>query len=178
MRMVARCGDGGLHLSPRSAGPLTRTMIRRLQREQFILGDPVRIWDFFATPRNLAAITPAHLGFEVIGELPPQMYAGQMIEYRIGLLPGVSTRWLTEITHLRVGELFVDEQRIGPYRLWHHEHHFAPTSDGRGVTMVDRITYDPGWGLLGGVVDTLWIKAQLRGIFDYRAKKIAARFGG
>ena len=151
-------------------------MIRTLHREQFVPGDPARIWDFFATPRNLNELTPPGMSFDIRGEVGDRMYAGQMIEYRVGILPGVKLRWLTEITHVREGEYFVDEQRIGPYKLWHHEHRFTATPDGRGVQMTDRITYDPGWGPLGGVVDALWIKRQLAGIFDFRAKQVATRF--
>jgi len=151
-------------------------MIRTLHREQFVPGDPARIWDFFATPRNLNELTPPGMSFDIIGDVAPRMYAGQMIEYRVGILPGVKLRWLTEITHVREGEYFVDEQRIGPYLLWHHEHRFTPTPDDRGVLMTDKITYDPGWGVLGGIVDALWIKRQLAGIFDFRAKQVAAKF--
>jgi ligand-binding SRPBCC domain-containing protein len=151
-------------------------VIRHLYREQFIPGDPARIWEFFATPRNLDALTPASMRFETLGEIAPRMYAGQMIEYRIGILPGVSTRWLTEITHVREGEYFVDEQRAGPYKLWHHEHRFVSSREPRGVQMSDHITYDPGWGWIGGLVDALWIRQQLRTTFNYRARKIAELF--
>jgi ligand-binding SRPBCC domain-containing protein len=151
-------------------------VIRHLHREQFIPGDPARIWDFFATPCNLNALTPPTLRFEIVGELPSRMYAGQIIEYRIGVLPGITTRWLTEITHLREGELFVDEQRLGPYRLWHHEHHFTPAPDRRGVQMIDRITYAVGWGPPGAALHALWIRPQLETIFDYRARKVAELF--
>lgn len=151
-------------------------MIRTLHRQQFVPGKPARIWDFFATPHNLDTITPPTLRFEILGEIAPRMYPGQMIEYRIGVLPGLTTRWLTEITHVREGEFFVDEQRIGPYRLWHHEHHFAPASG--GLRMTDRITYDPGWGPLGRLADVLWIRRQLATIFDFRAHRIAELFPG
>lgn len=153
-------------------------MIRTFHREQFIPGAPAAIWDFFATPRNLATITPPRMRFEIIGHLPPRMYPGQMIEYRIGILPGITIRWLTEITHVRAGEFFVDEQRIGPYKLWHHEHQFTPTHDGRGVEMTDRITYALGWGPVGTALDALWIHDQLATLFDYRAQKIAEHFPG
>ena len=151
-------------------------MIRHLYRDQFIPGDPQRIWEFFATPRNLDALTPASMHFETIGEIAPRMYAGQMIEYRIGILPGHSTHWLTEITHVREGEYFVDEQRAGPYKLWHHEHRFVAAPERGGVQMTDHITYDPGWGWIGALVDTVWIRRQLKTIFDYRAKRVAALF--
>lgn len=152
-------------------------MLRRLQREQVIPGEPAQVWAFFATPHNLDALTPPEVSFEIRSALPERMYAGQLIEYRIGILPGMKMRWLTEITHVRDGSYFVDEQRIGPYRLWHHEHHFTPAADRRSVLMVDRVTYDPGWGLLGGLVDALWIQRRLGEIFDYRARRITQLFG-
>lgn len=151
-------------------------MICHLHRKQFIPGDAARIWEFFATPRNLDALTPPEVRFQIIGELAPRMYAGQMIEYRVGILPGISTRWLTEITHLREGEYFVDEQRAGPYRLWHHEHRFIPTPDARGLLMTDHITYDVGWSYLGSAIERLWIRQKLRSIFDYRGEMISVLF--
>jgi ligand-binding SRPBCC domain-containing protein len=151
-------------------------MIQRLSREQTVWGEPARVWEFFATPQNLNAITPDSLSFEIVGEVAPRMFPGQMIEYRVGVLPGVRTRWLTEITHVRAGEFFVDEQRLGPYRLWHHEHHFTPHADARGVTMRDLITYEVGWGPLGDWLHALWIRRQLATIFDFRGRKIAELF--
>lgn len=151
-------------------------MIYSLHREQHVPGDPATIWRFFATPQNLDTLTPPSLKFDIIGTAAPRMYAGQIIAYRVGLLPGITTRWLTEITHVREAEYFVDEQRIGPYRLWHHEHHFVRAADGNGVTMTDHITYDPGWGALGGLVHALWIRPKLSEIFDFRARKIAELF--
>ncbi len=151
-------------------------MIRQLLREQFIPGDPAAIWAFFATPRNLDALTPPNLRLAIVGESPARMYAGQMIAYRVGILPGVTLRWLTEITHVIEGEFFVDEQRIGPYRVWHHEHRFERAPDSRGVTMTDRVTYDVGWGPLGDLAHALWIGKQLQFIFDYRAQKVAELF--
>ena len=153
-------------------------MIRILQREQLLPAPPVEVWEFFSTPLNLAAITPEHMRFEIVGAAPERMFAGQMIEYRIGLLPGLTTRWLTEITHMREGEYFVDEQRIGPYRLWHHEHYFTRAPYDRGVIMRDRITYDVGWGWVGDLLHAVWIGRQLNAIFNYRAQRIAARFPG
>ncbi|HEY1109537.1 MAG TPA: SRPBCC family protein [Opitutaceae bacterium] len=153
-------------------------MIHTLQQEQFVPGDPARVWEFFATPRNLAAITPAHMRFEMIGILPEKMYAGQLIEYRIGILPGLSTRWLTEITHIREGTFFVDEQRIGPYRLWHHEHSFAPDPARGGVVMTDRIAYAVGFGPLGALLHAVWIRRKLESIFAHRREAIARLFPG
>ena len=149
-------------------------MIRHLHREQFVAGDPAAIWDFFSAPQNLDALTPPSLRFRIIGPPPPRMYAGQLIEYRVGILPGVWTRWLTEITHVRDGEYFVDEQRIGPYRLWHHEHHFRPAAG--GVHMTDHVTYEVGWGPLGDLLERVWVRRELATIFDFRRAQVASVF--
>lgn len=151
-------------------------MIRILHREQFIPGDAARIWDFFATPRNLDTLTPPNIAFAIIGDVPARMFPGQLIEYRIGILPGLRTRWLTVIPEVEEGRYFVDEQRVGPYKFWRHEHHFAPTPDGRGVTMTDHIAYDVGWGPLGAVLERCWIRGTLNKIFDYRRDKIVTLF--
>jgi len=140
------------------------------------VGDPARIWEFFATPRNLDVLTPPRVKFEILGDVPPRMHAGQTIEYRIRLLPGVWTRWLTEITDVREGESFVDEQRRGPYALWHHEHRFAPAPG--GVVMTDHVTYAVGFGPFGWVAERLWVRGQLARIFDFRRAKIAELFPG
>lgn len=149
-------------------------MIRHLHREQFVPGDPAQIWEFFATPRNLDTLTPPEVKFEIVGDVPPRMYPGQTIEYRIRILPGVWTRWLTEITHVREGEYFVDEQRVGPYSLWHHEHRFLPVAG--GVNMTDHVTYAVGFGPIGWLVERLWIRRQLVTIFDFRRGKVAELF--
>lgn len=146
-----------------------------LLREQFIPSTPEHVWDFFATPRNLDGLTPDSLRFRIVSDVPARMYPGLLIEYRISPLPGVWLRWLTEIRHLREGRSFVDEQRLGPYRLWYHEHRFEPVSG--GVRMTDRVTYEIGWGPLGWLAERLWVRRELERIFDYRARKVAERFG-
>lgn len=151
-------------------------MIRHLHREQFIPGDPARIWEFFATPRNLDVLTPPNVKFAILGEVPARMFAGQIIEYRIGILPGVRTRWVTVIPEVEEGKYFVDEQRTGPYKFWRHEHRFTPTADGRGVNMTDHIAYDVGWGPLGTLLERWWIRGTLNKIFDYRREKISELF--
>lgn len=149
-------------------------MIRQLQREQVISGDPAKIWNFFATPKNLNELTPPSVRFQFVGELAEYMYAGQLIEYRISVVPGLWMKWLTEITHVREGSYFVDEQRVGPYRLWHHEHHFTPVAG--GLRMIDRVTYDVGWGPLGALMERCWVRSQLARIFDYRAERVRQLF--
>lgn len=152
-----------------------RDMVSTLVREQFIPARPDVVWDFFATPRNLDALTPPDLKFRIRSALPERMYAGQLIEYRISPLPGLWLGWLTEIRHVREGRYFVDEQRFGPYRFWYHEHHFEAVES--GVRMTDRVTYSVAWGWLGTLLDRAWVRRRLEQIFDFRAQRVAELFG-
>lgn len=148
-------------------------MVHQLEREQTIPAAVSTVWAFFATPRNLNALTPPSMHFRMLGDVPP-MYAGQMISYRIRVAPLVRLRWVTEIVHVEPGRYFVDEQRIGPYRLWHHEHHFEEAAG--GTRMVDRVTYALPLGPVGDLVHAIWVRRQLSHIFDYRAAKVREIF--
>ena len=130
-------------------------------------------WDFFSDASNLARITPPDLGFEVTSELPERVYAGLIITYRVRPLLGISVTWVTEISHVQEHELFVDEQRFGPYRFWHHQHLFRAV-DG-GVEMRDIVHYalPPG----GGLARRWLVAPRLREIFDYRRVVLEREYG-
>ena len=151
-------------------------MIHYLFREQVIPGSADDVWKFFCQPKNLNAITPPDMNFEIISGGNVGMYVGQMIEYRVEFMRGLRSLWLTEITHVRDCNYFVDEQRVGPYRLWHHEHIFELVSG--GIRMTDKVTYVLPLGTLGDVVHAVWVGRRLNYIFDYRQKKIVELFGG
>ncbi len=131
-------------------------------------------WDFFSSPRNLEKITPEHMGFIITSDLPDKMHTGQIITYKVAPIPGVRTNWVTEITHIQDKKFFVDEQRFGPYRMWHHEHHFS-ANDG-GVIMVDKVSYKIPFGVLGHLANSIFVRRQLKGIFEYRQKVLNKRF--
>jgi ligand-binding SRPBCC domain-containing protein len=150
-------------------------MIHYLQREQVVPGAVKDVWEFFCDPLNLNTITPPDMNFEIVAGGKEEMYPGQMIEYRVEFIRGLRSLWLTEITHVRDGVYFVDEQRVGPYRLWHHEHIFESV-DG-GVKMTDRVTYVLPFGLLGDIVHAVWVGKRLNDIFDFRQVKIKELFG-
>ena len=116
------------------------------------------IWDFISSPANLKDITPEHMGFVVTGPLL-----------------GIKLNWVTEITHVRDKEYFVDEQRIGPYAMWHHEHKIEAIAG--GVLMTDIITYQPPFGVIGAIANALFIKKQLKEIFDYRKLALEKKYG-
>lgn len=133
-------------------------------------------WDFFSDPANLQAITPQNIDFKILSKLNGiKMYPGQIIEYKIKPLLGISFYWMTEIAQIKDKELFIDEQRKGPYSLWHHEHHFIAI-DG-GVEMTDFVQYKNPLGLFGNMANGLFIKRKLRKIFEFRFKKVEELFG-
>ncbi len=135
-----------------------------------------KAWDFFSSPANLQTITPDTLGFSIISaHHGTKMYPGQVIEYKVSPVAGIPLYWMTEITHVEEGKFFVDEQRFGPYSLWHHQHHFKEI-DG-GVEMTDIVHYKIPFWFLGDIAHSLFVKAQLKKIFDYRYKKIEDLFG-
>lgn len=148
--------------------------IYTLETEQVLPIPADEAWDFFSTPVNLARITPDHMGFRITSGEPGRMYPGQIISYRIGLLPGISSNWVTEITHVREGHYFVDEQRYGPYSMWHHEHHFEDHE--QGTRMIDKVSYKIPFGLLGSLMHALLIKSQLKKIFTYRYAALERTF--
>lgn len=134
------------------------------------------IWDFISSPINLKDITPEHMGFDVTSKNGfDKMYPGMIITYKVSPLFGIKLNWVTEITHVKDFEFFVDEQRIGPYKLWHHQHQIEPI-DG-GILMTDIVTYQPPFGFLGAIANAMIIKSQLRSIFDYREIVLEKRFG-
>ena len=134
------------------------------------------VWDFISSPRNLQRITPKDMAFEITNEpIADTMYAGMIIMYRVRPLLGIRMQWVTEITHVQERAYFVDEQRIGPYALWHHEHHVREITG--GVEMHDIITYRPPFGLLGRIANAIIIKRQLDAIFAYRRQALIEVFG-
>lgn len=134
------------------------------------------VWDFISSPKNLKLITPEHMGFDIMtNKLPLKMYPGMIIKYKVSPLWNIKTTWVTEITHMKEGEYFVDEQRIGPYKMWHHQHWITPIKD--GVFMNDIINYQPPLGFLGLIANNLIIKQKLEEIFQYRSMKLKERFG-
>jgi len=150
-------------------------MVHYLQREQIIPAPVQKVWDYFCDPKNLNEITPPDMNFEIVQGGDVKMYEGQIIEYRVEFLRGVRSLWLTEIAHVRDGEYFVDEQRVGPYRFWYHEHMFKKVPN--GTRMMDRVTYVVPFWMLGDLLNAVWISRRLDHIFDFRRQKIVELFG-
>jgi ligand-binding SRPBCC domain-containing protein len=132
-------------------------------------------WEFFSSPKNLAVITPKELNLVPLTELPAEMYPGIFIQYTVRPILGIPLTWVTEITHIKEKEYFVDEQRFGPYQIWHHQHHFKAIPG--GVEMNDIVDYRVPLGPLGLVANALFVGRQVRGIFEYREKRLTEMFG-
>jgi len=132
-------------------------------------------WEFLSDPKNLKTITPEHMGFNILSGADRNMYPGQIIQYMVKPFPFLATKWVTEITHVEDGIYFVDEQRFGPYALWHHKHFLKEVPE--GVEMEDIIDYKLPFGFLGQLVHLILVKEQLHKIFEFRERKLTELFG-
>jgi ligand-binding SRPBCC domain-containing protein len=140
---------------------------RKLEIQQWIPTDIATAWDFFSSPYNLNRITPPDMSFEILSDVKDKkMYAGMLIAYRVRPLLNIPMSWLTEITQVSDRKYFVDEQRVGPYAMWHHEHHFEE-KDG-GVLMTDILHYRVPFGFLGVLADRLLVHRRVQAIFNFR----------
>lgn len=146
----------------------------QLKRTQIVKTDLQTCWDFFSSPSNLQKITPPSMGFDVLVDVPNNMYEGMMIEYRVRPLLSIPLKWITEITHVKPLQYFVDEQRKGPYKIWHHEHHFREIPE--GVEMTDIVSYELPLGFLGKMAHPILVKSKLEEIFAYRLKVVEELF--
>jgi ligand-binding SRPBCC domain-containing protein len=149
--------------------------IYNLKRTQFL---PIKLadaWDFFSSPANLEKITPGKMGFHILyksgGE---KMYPGQLIRYYVKVLPFLRLHWVTEITHVDKPFYFVDEQRFGPYSLWHHQHHFSEVEG--GVLMTDEVNYGIPMGFIGRLTHWLFVGREVNAIFEHRFKVLEKYF--
>jgi len=151
-------------------------MMHVLEQEQELPITPEEAWAFFSSPRNLDAITPPDLGFRIESCRSETMHEGQIITYRVKVAPGLWLPWVTEIKAVDEGRSFVDEQRFGPYKFWHHRHGFEAV-DG-GVRMVDLVHYALPFGPLGAIVHALFVRRKIEWIFRFRRRELERRFGG
>ncbi len=150
--------------------------IHQLKYIQLIPAPLTEVWNFISSPKNLKKITPPYMGFDIkTPDLPEKMYQGMIIAYTVRPLFNVPMTWVTEITHIDEGKYFVDEQRYGPYRMWHHEH-FIETHPG-GTLMRDLVSYIPPFAFLGQWVNPSLIRSKIEEIFNFRQKALEEIFG-
>jgi ligand-binding SRPBCC domain-containing protein len=150
--------------------------IYALNFEQQISISLAEAWDFFSSPLNLAKIIPEKMDFKITSDFENgyKMYEGMLITYKVAPILGIKLDWITEITTVKDFEYFIDEQRFGPFKIWHHEHHFKET--GNGVLMTDKLIYAIPYGLIGEIAHQLMVEKQIKEIFNTREKVINTLF--
>ncbi len=150
-------------------------MIKKHEVKQIVNLPLADAWDYFSSPRNLEEITPDYLKFKIISDLPEKMYQGMIIQYTVTPLLGIPLHWVTEITHVKDKEYFVDEQRFGPYKFWHHQHLFKELDCGK-TEMTDIVHYGVPFGLLGRIVAQGMVDKKVKEIFEFRKKILDCNF--
>jgi len=150
-------------------------MIHQIRKEQFLNAKIEDVWSFVSSPKNLKKITPKNMNFVIKSKnVDEKIYPGMILYYKVSPILRIPTNWVAEITHVTKNKLFVDEQRVGPYKIWHHEHLFK--EENNGVLMIDIISYKLPFGVLGRLINYLFIKNKLRNIFNYRFNKMNELF--
>ncbi|MCP9236879.1 SRPBCC family protein [Lewinella sp. JB7] len=149
---------------------------RRLESVTTVPRSLAETWDFFSRPENLEKLTPPEVKFEIVSPVAGrEMYEGMIVQYRVTPFPGFTADWVTEITHIRHHEHFIDDQRVGPFALWHHQHHFRAVTAGE-TEMRDILHYQAPLRFLGTIADKLFVHRQVKKIFSEREKAIRQLF--
>ena len=149
-------------------------VVHKLLQTQILPVEQPVLWDFVSVPQNLNEITPPDMAFEIVGDHPERTCAGLLLEYRVKIPFMGWTPWLTEIKYVEEGVSFMDEQRVGPYKLWLHTHRLEEVD--KGTKMTDEIRYQLPLGFLGSIAHLLFVRRTLRRIFDYRRQKLNELF--
>ena len=149
--------------------------VKRKEWVQLIPKDLDEVWHFFSRPENLNDMTPDDMDFHILTDIQgDEMYEGMVIQYKVSPMLGIKLNWVTEITHVRDRQYFIDEQRFGPYALWHHQHHFELV-DG-GVKMTDILNYKVPYGVIGNIANAVFVENRIEEIFQYRIKAVERIF--
>ncbi|NMB80783.1 MAG: SRPBCC family protein [Ignavibacteria bacterium] len=149
--------------------------LHTLYKEQKLNITLDQAWDFFSSPANLKIITPPYMGFEIKSNFKNEkMFSGMIIEYIVKPVLSIPMRWVTEITHVKEKEYFIDEQRFGPYKFWHHLHQFS--IENGELIMIDKLNYALPFGILGRIVNKLFVRKRIEEIFNYREKVLGELF--
>lgn len=149
--------------------------VKRKEWVQVIPRDLEEVWHFFSRPENLNDMTPEDMDFQIMTDIQGvEMYEGMIIQYKVSPMLGIKLNWVTEITHVRDRQYFIDEQRFGPYALWHHQHHFELV-DG-GVKMTDILNYKVPYGFIGDIANAIFVENRINEIFKYRIKAVEKIF--
>ena len=148
-----------------------------LQSSMMVNASLDEAWKFISVPENLSRITPPEMNFSITFQSAlddKAMYAGQIISYRVSPMPFFRASWVTEITQVQERKFFIDEQRFGPYRFWHHQHILSEKEN--GVEMRDIVSFKLPLGWPGNFLGGWFVKRQLKNIFNYRTLKMGEIF--
>lgn len=148
--------------------------IHKFTKKQTVKTTLEKAWEFFSNPSNLSKITPTEMKFEITSMVPPKIYPGLIITYKVSPLAFWRVGWVTEIKQAKENSYFIDEQRFGPYKFWYHIHIFRSVQD--GVEMEDIVYFGLPFGLIGNIFGSKFVKNQLNRIFEYREKQILQLF--
>ena len=150
--------------------------VKKKEWQQFVPRPLDEVWAYFSRPENLDNITPDYMDFEILTDIENvPMYQGMIIQYKVSPIANIKMNWVTEITHVKEGKYFIDEQRFGPYAFWHHQHHFIEKKG--GILMTDLLHYKVPYGYIGSIADALFVDRQIEEIFNYRVKAVEEIFG-
>ena len=140
------------------------------------VNEPIeKIWDFFCNPKNLNLLTPTDMKFKILSGRSEDFYTGKIISYNVNPFKFFNMKWVTEISYIEKNKYFIDEQRFGPYNMWHHEHHFKKNDD-NSTTIIDKVIYKMPFGIFGKIAHSLFIKKRLKQIFEFRHDAINKLF--
>ena len=178
--MAGLLDDRGLELGPADMLPswdylAGETPRYRLRAISVVDAPRDEVCEFFARPENLGVMTPRSMQFEILDSTDARTRTGSEFRYRIRL-HGVPMPWKTRIETFEAPERFVDVQLTGPYRHWLHEHRFEALPDSR-TRVTDTVWYVPRFGIFGRIAHALFVRADLRRVFGFRARAMALRFG-
>ena len=148
-----------------------KSKIYSLETKQIIDRPIEEIWSFFTNPKNLNQLTPSDMNFKILSGNSDDFYEGKIISYSVNPFKFYNIKWVTEITKIKKNDFFIDEQRFGPYKMWHHEHHFIKNNDNT-TTIYDKVIYKLPYGIIGKLSHKLFIKKRLLEIFNFRKKTI------
>lgn len=146
-----------------------KRLMKSLIRKQELPITLEKAWAFFSSPTNLKLITPSFMGFDIIsGNGEEKIYPGMIISYKVKPVLNIPMTWVTEITHVSEMNYFIDNQKSGPYKYWHHQHLFEETDN--GTKMTDILNYAAPGGGFGLMAEKLFIAKRVEGIFKYRTE--------
>lgn len=131
-------------------------------------------WSFFSDPENLSKLTPPWLNLKITSDLPDKMYEGMIISYKVHPILGIPFNWVTEITSVKEKKFFIDEQRFGPYKFWHHQHHFK--ENGNGIEMQDIVSYALPFDPISRMMNKLIVGNKVKKIFEFREEALKKLF--